>query len=412
LVKTIMVRAGDSAGTWPGGRYGAPRDATDLPWRTARELAHHLARPVTTEQVGLDAAHGRVLGDPIRAAATMPGYDAAAMDGFAVAGPGPWLVVHEGVGGVVLAGRPGSTALAVGTAVEIATGAVIPAGTEAVVPYEQSRLDGAVLTTLNAVKHNIRLTGEDFRVGDTLAEAGREVTAAMLGLAAHAGLDELTVRRRPTVRLLITGDEVIRHGLPGRGQVRDAFGPMLAGLVDRTGAVVIEVLHVADGYDELAQVLRPETADVVVVTGSSSVGRADHLHPVLRAVDARIHVNGVACRPGHPQVLAETIAGGWVIGLPGNPYAGLVGYLTLLEPLLHGLLARTRPPRLALPVYGDVRPLRDATRLVPVALNGDRAIIVPGARPASLRAAAAADGVAVVEPDWVAGALTDVLRLE
>jgi molybdopterin molybdotransferase len=383
----------------------------DLPWRAARELAHHLPRPVTTEQVGLDAAYGRVLGRPLRAAATVPGYDAAAMDGFAVAGPGPWLLVAREAGGVVLAGRPAPTALTAGTAVEIATGAMVPAGCDAVVPYEQSRLDGALLTAQYVAGRNIRMTGEDFQAGDALVGAGREVTAAVLGLAAHAGLDELTVRRRPTVRLLITGDEVIRHGLPGPGQVRDAFGPMLAGLVERAGAVVVELIHVPDGYDELAQVLRPETADVVVVTGSSSVGRADHLLSVLRARDVRIPVHGVACRPGHPQILAETDAGGWVVGLPGNPYAGLVGYLTLLEPLLHSLLGRERRATVALPVDGEVRPLPDATRLVPVRLDGRRAIVMPGARPASLRAAAAADGIAVVEPDWVAGDVTDIIQL-
>ncbi|MGV9656267.1 hypothetical protein ACWDR5_04700 [Streptomyces koyangensis] len=39
----------------------------------------------------------------------------------------------------------------------------------------------------------------------------------MLGLAAAAGHDRLTVHRRPTVELLVLGDELVASGLPADG---------------------------------------------------------------------------------------------------------------------------------------------------------------------------------------------------
>jgi molybdopterin molybdotransferase len=150
---------------------------------------------------------------------------------------------------------------------------------------------------------------------------------------------------------------------------------------------------------------------VAVVTGASSVGRADHLHRVLGALGARWHVDGVACRPGHPQLLARTVDGGWVVGLPGNPLAGLVGCVTLLLPLLDGLLGLAPRPALRLPLSGPGRPVEGGTRLAPVLIDGGAAVLVDGARPASLRAAAAADALAVVEAGWSAGAPVEVLPL-
>jgi molybdopterin molybdotransferase len=51
------------------------------------------------------------------------------------------------------------------------------------------------------------------------------------------------------------------------------------------------------------------------------------------------------------------------------------------------------------------------TRLVPVRVPGDRAEIVAGARPASLRGAAAADALAALDATWTSGAAADLLPL-
>jgi molybdopterin molybdotransferase len=120
-------------------------------------------------------------------------------------------------------------------------------------------------------------------------------------------------------------------------------------------------------------------------------------------------VDQVACRPGHPQLLASLPGGRWLVGLPGNPFAGLVAGVTLLQPLLRGLtgLPPARPWRL--PVHGEVQPAPGITRLVPVTLGGDCAVVVPGARPASLSGAGLADALAVLEDGWTPGAPADVL---
>ncbi|MGW4944953.1 molybdopterin molybdotransferase MoeA [Actinoplanes sp. NPDC004185] len=380
-----------------------PTTDSATPWRAARLIAARAATALPAEDVPLDRAVGRVLAAPVLARADLPGFDTAAMDGYAVAGAGPWQVV-----GRILAGAPGpARELEAGQAVEIMTGALVPAGTSAVLPYETADLNG----TTPAGKPHIRRAGEDARAGSELAGAGRLVTPAVAGLLAQGGADSAPVHRRPRIRLLVTGDEVVSSGVPATGQVRDVFGPMVPALAEAAGAVVTERLVLRDDPGLLAERLAAPDADVVVVTGSSSAGAADHLHRVLEKVAARRLVDRVACRPGGPQLLAALPGGRWVTGLPGNPFAGLVAAVTVLQPLLYALTGRSAPLATRLPVRGDVVVTAPVTRLVPVRLAGDHAVVVAGSRPASLAGAAAADALAVLEDGWADGSPADLLPL-
>ncbi|MER7282315.1 molybdopterin molybdotransferase MoeA [Dactylosporangium sp. NPDC000244] len=375
-------------------------------WSDAHATAWATAGPPAAALTPLGDASGRVLAAPIVAAAPSPAFDAAAMDGYAVAGPGPWRVV-----GRVLAGGPALAGpLAPGEAIEIATGARVPAGCQGVVPYEDCHRSGETVAGAVTSPH-IRRAGEDAAAGEVLVPSGGPLTAAAAGLCAQIGVDRVWVYPRPVVDVFVTGDEVILHGRPSPGQVRDAFGPLLTAVVARAGGTLRTYAAVPDDAGALASCLDTSAADVAVVTGSSSAGAADHLRAVLDARAAAWPVDGVACRPGHPQTLARTAAGRWVVGLPGNPYAGLVAALTLLEPLLSALSGRARRPLPMLPVTGPAATHPAHARIVPVTTTADGARIVPGARSASLRAAAAADALAVLDGAWTTGTPAPLLLL-
>ncbi|WP_426514109.1 molybdopterin molybdotransferase MoeA [Dactylosporangium sp. McL0621] len=374
-------------------------------WSDAHATAWGAAGPLAPALTAIRCAAGQILAAPIVAATPAPAFDAAAMDGYAVSGPPPWRVA-----GQVRAGGPQFARLFPGSAVEIATGARVPAGCEGVVPYEDCRRVGDTVAGALAGAH-IRRAGEDAARGDVLVPSGRPVTAAAAGLAAQTGVERVWVHPRPVVDVLVTGDEVVLRGVPGPGQVRDAFEPLLAAVVARAGGELGAYRSVRDDPAALGAALSTSAADVVVVTGSSSAGAADHLRAVLDARASTWHVDGVACRPGHPQALASTPDGRWVAGLPGNPYAGLVAALTLLEPLLSTLAGRPRRPLPSAPVHGTASVHAARSRIVPVATTGDGVRIVPGARSASLRAAATADALAVLDGGWTTGAAAPLLML-
>ncbi|MFG2841743.1 molybdopterin molybdotransferase MoeA [Kitasatospora sp. NPDC048296] len=373
-----------------------------LSWPRARETARRAGlRPLPVIGLSLAETLGHTLAEPLGALTDLPAFDTSAMDGWAVAGPGPWRVA-----GRVLAGRTEVTPLADGSAVEIATGAQLPPGATAVLRREHGRTDGVVLHDRGPQQlttgQDVRPRGQECRRGEELLPAGTVIGPAVLGLAAACGHDRLAVRRRPVVQLLVLGDELLASGIPGPGLVRDALGPLLPPWLRAAGAEVAEVRCVRDDFGLLRDALRHSTADVVVTTGGTAAGPVDFLHRALAESGARLLVDGVAVRPGHPMLLAELPGRRHLVGLPGNPLAAVAGMVTLALPLLHALGGRSvAAPALAPaavllpghPVDTRLQPVRRTVEgVVPLAFDG----------PAMLRGLARAEALAVVPPGGAA----------
>ncbi|MEK0097108.1 molybdopterin molybdotransferase MoeA [Streptomyces sp. A475] len=393
-----------------------------MTWEQARHTARDCAgQPLPVVTRPLAAALGHALAGPLTALTDLPPFDTSAMDGWAVAGPGPWLVG----GAAVLAGDRSEPLGDYGTAAPIATGARVPTGATAVLRREHGEFDAESGTLHDrsggtgpvAPGRDIRPRGQECHAGETLIPAGLAVTPAVLGLAAAAGYDRLAVHRRPTVELLVLGDELLESGLPRHGQVRDALGPLLPPWLRSCGADVIGSRRVADDLALLRQAVKDSPADVVVTTGSTAAGPVDFLHATLEEAGARLLVDSVAVRPGHPMLLAElppTPDGRArrLVGLPGNPLAAVAGTVTLAAPLLRRLGGHTdaEPCRMqaAAPLPGHPRD----TRLLPVHRTDHEVAPLPFDGPAMLRGLAFADGLAVVPPGGVpAGAGVEVLEV-
>ncbi|MFE6709719.1 molybdopterin molybdotransferase MoeA [Streptomyces sp. NPDC057695] len=382
-------------------RTGTPSHQQAVPWAEARLRAHRAAPPGPPQRVPLRDAAGLTLAGDLLALGPQPAFDTAAMDGYAVSGSPPW-----NVRGTARAGRAWQGVLGPGDCVRISTGSLVPSGAHAVVPIEAATsADGRVFAAAPEEGRHIRRTGEDAAAGDRLAPAGTRVGPALVGLAAAAGHDTVLVRPRPRVTVLVTGDELDHAGAPQAGRVRDALGPLLPSLVAELGGETVAVRHVPDHpHGSLARAVQaPGEAEVVVVTGSTSVGTTDQLRRLLADGEARMVVDTVACRPGHPMLLAELPSGLWVVGLPGNPYAALVSARTLLGPLLAGLSGRSLPRLPRVPVHGSAKVGPGRTRLVPVSWADDGCRIATGHGAAFLRGAAVGDALAALGPDWTDG---------
>jgi molybdopterin molybdotransferase len=416
-------------------------------WPEARRVARTVGRRLGTRVVPLgEEVLGSALARALAALTDLPSFDASAMDGWAVAGPGPWRLT-----GQVLAGERPGEALPDGHAVHIATGAPLPPGANAVLRSEygvtERRADGEWLRVLPphpapALGQDLRRRGLECRSGDELLPAGTVVSPAVLGLAAAAGYDELTVVVRPRVEVLVLGDELLTRGVPREGRVRDALGPMLPSWLRALGAEVTAVRRLVDDARALREAITKAVtvgrADLVITTGGTAAGPLDHLHPVLAEIGAKLLVDGVSVRPGHPMLLAElppdfpadtpapapalASSGGsassaapagkiHLVGLPGNPLAAVSGMLTLVAPLVRTLAGHPVPAPYAAPLTADVPGHPVDTRLVPVVFDDESAARpLHFAGPAMLRGLAVADGMAVIPPGGArAGQETAVL---
>jgi molybdopterin molybdotransferase len=245
-----------------------------------------------------------------------------------------------------------------------------------------------------------------------LLPAGMVVHPPVLGLAASLGLDCLSVIPKPRVIALVTGDELVSHGRSGPGRVRDAIGPMLPGLLERAGAEALPAAHLPDSRSLLIEALAATDADLILVSGSSASGPADHLRAALEALDAELLVDGVACRPGHPQALARLQDGRLVVGLPGNPFAAFAAFLTLAVAAIAGLRGEPLPALLTAPLAGGLDRHPTSTRLVPVRVRSQGAVPVGHAGSAMLRGPATADALAIIDPGTAVASTARLLPLD
>lgn len=291
-------------------------------------------QPLGAETVGLRNAGGRVLAASVVSETDVPGFDRATMDGYAVdarstEGASSYSSLPLAVIGESLPGRPFEGSVAAGEAVRVMTGAPMPRGADAVVPAELvdsvagSPQHIAALAAVSPEK-NVGRRGEDIVRGTMVLEAGRVLRPQDLGVLSSIGQGEVTVVKRPRVRIVATGSEVLPAGQRPHGfRIADADGPMLAALIERDGGIVDFPGPIPDDRETLLTALRAD-ADIVIVSGGSSVGVED-LAPVLVAEYGDLAIHGIAMRPSSPTGLGR-LDHRLVILLPGNPVSCLCGY--------------------------------------------------------------------------------------
>ena len=117
------------------------------------------------------------------------------------------------------------------------TGAPLPAGADAVLPVENTELDGATVLAPAKSRRESTSARRRGRPSGRRRPVRRPCTAAAgFGVLSSIGVAEIPVVRRPRVRILITGNELLPTGTAPAGcQIADANGPMLAALVARDG---------------------------------------------------------------------------------------------------------------------------------------------------------------------------------
>ena len=294
-------------------------------------IAQH-GKPLPAEGVAIDHASGRVLASEVLAASDVPAFDRAAMDGYAVhgeetIGAGDYNPLAFRVIGRSLPGQAFDGHVQAGEAVRIMTGAPLPDGADAVVPAEYVRDTPHGIETSMAFgpgKHVGRI-GEDIRRGMTVLAAGRRLRPQDVGVLASLGIDQVAAVRKPQVRIVVTGNEVVAPGRPkGVHDIYDANSAMLRGLIARDGGLLEAHLRTGDDRARIREAITAPGADVILVSGGSSVGTEDHA-PRLLAEVGELAIHGVAMRPSSPAGcgrIGETL----VFLLPGNPVSCLCAY--------------------------------------------------------------------------------------
>jgi len=299
-----------------------------------------------SETAALGACLGRVLAEDLSSRVSHPPAAVSSMDGYAVRAadtadaPNTLKLIGESQAGGGFSGTVGA-----GETVRIFTGAPLPDGADAIVMQENTEADDHGVQMLESVPTGrfVRPAGMDFSTGDVLLKAGTLLNARHIGLAAAMNAPELTVRRRPRVAILATGDEVVMPGQPmGPSQIVSSNSFLLASLVRALGGDPVDLGIAGDTVDQLkAAVEGAVGTDLLITIGGASVGDYDLVGKVLHEAGLRQIFYKIAMRPGKPLlfgILEGRFGGLPVLGMPGNPVSTGVCSILFLKPAIAAML--------------------------------------------------------------------------
>jgi len=364
------------------------------------------------ERLPFSRALGRILAEDLEARDDVPPYPKSAMDGYAVRAadlPGSLLVIAELMADDVLDGR-----VEPGQAARIMTGARLPSGADTVIMVEDTKLaePRVEIAISPPAGTHILAAGEDLRAGTVALRAGRRLRPQDVAMLVALGALEVLVTRRPRVRIVPTGSELVRVGAPNPDRkVVESNSFMLEALARRDGAEVTLHPIVRDDPALLRAAMVEVGADLIVLTGGSSVGQEDLGPLVLREI-GELPIHGVHVKPASPTGLGF-VNGVPVLLAPGYPVASMVAWDLFARPIVQRMAGapvrlpyRTARARLA----ADYEKPAGRRELQRVRLADGLATIIRGGA-ALLSTATAADGFLVL-PEGVerfaAGAELDV----
>lgn len=331
----------------------------------AQSLLAQAASPITRqESVSLAQAVGRILAVDLNASFDSPAADNSAMDGYAIRyadyRPDVILPIQQRT----YAGEM-PAALIPGQATRLFTGSLLPQGADTIVMQENTReTDGQVQILQAPVAGEfVRKRGMDTTAGQPLLAAGTLLQAAHIAMLASQGLTHVQVYEPLRIGILTTGDELVPPGADrALQQIYNCNGPMMAALVQKTGAQALHVLHARDNEPELRAAITTILADcdLLVSIGGVSVGEKDLVKPVLESLGGELALWRVRMKPGKPVALAH-IDGKPIVCLPGNPVSSYTVYAMLVSPLVRRMQGRTTvfPPVSAAPLRLS-RPHKDS----------------------------------------------------
>ncbi len=371
-------------------------------------LAEAVAR-LGPEPVDLLACVGRVLAEEVRSEFDVPGFPRSAMDGYAIRGEDSFGAssydpLRLDLIGESLPGRPFPGRVEAGQAVRIMTGAPMPEGADAVVMAEVCEERGGVVELCDAVapRKNVGAAGEDIRSGALVLEAGRRLRPQDAGLLASIAVSSVGCARRPRVQLIITGDELLPPGSrPDGARIVDSNSVVLRALVERDGGEILPHAILPDRAPVIRAALENAEAEVLLVSGGSSVGQEDHA-PRLVAELGRLDFHGIAMRPSSPTGVGRLPGGEgdrFVFLLPGNPVSCLCAYEFFAGPAIRAMGGRSLAwphRRVRLPLARKISSAIGRVDYVRVAIEEGKVVPIATSGASILSSTVCAAGVVIV----------------
>ncbi len=288
------------------------------------------------EPIPVKQALGRITANPVIARRSSPHYVASAMDGVAVKAASTYGATETN-----------PINIPINEYLEVDTGDYVPKEYDAVIMIEEVNFFPDYIQIIKAAVpwQHIRSIGEDLVEGDMIVPAQTTIGPYELASFITAGVDTVTVIKRPVVAIIPTGTELVEGAQPNMvpGDIVESNSYMLMGLCQEWGATAIRHDIVIDDRGLIKQAvmdLKP-LADIIVICSGSSAGREDYTAGIVEEL-GELLVHGLATRPGKPAILG-IIDGKPAIGVPGYPISAQLIFSLFAQPIIYKKLGINPP---------------------------------------------------------------------
>ena len=319
---------------------------TALPDARELFLERVAAVELATETLPVPEALNRITAEPVFARRSSPHYHGSAMDGICVRAEDTFGATEFNSKKLKL--TTGESA-APGTFAFVDTGNALPSWANAVVMIEKvNQLDTSTVEIFEAAApwQNVRLVGEDVVATELLLPRSHRLRPYDLGALLASGHTTVTVKSKPRVAIIPTGDELIGAGDEARpGRIIEFNSTVLSGLVTDAGGTPKTMPSVPDNPEKLRAALISAAKDhhLVAIIAGSSAGEHDFTAEAI-AAEGELLVHGIDVMPGKPAVLG-VVAGKPVVGVPGYPVSAIVVAREIIEPAIAAFLGQGFVPR-------------------------------------------------------------------
>jgi len=299
--------------------------------------------PKDKMDVNLLDSLNHVLGEDIVSDINQPAFDNSAVDGFAIIltdNNRTWELIGE-----ISAGNFSHFPLSPNTTVSIMTGAKIPSGCTAIIPIEDVSLHGNHVSLNEGAKIfkgiNIRLLGENLKVGQITVPQNTLITASHISSLADCGKSIITINKPLKVGIFSTGDELVDiDKIPTEDKIRATNIYSILALLKENNLIGINLGFSNDDREVIKEKVRlafDSDIDILLTTGGVSVGKYDFLKEVFEELGVERKFWRAYIKPGKPLYFGILKVNGnnkLVFGLAGNPVSSFVNLHAFLIPAL------------------------------------------------------------------------------
>lgn len=274
--------------------------------------------------LNLDDAVGYAVEEDILSPMNVPSFVQSSMDGYAFSfndlKNNPPLKIAQ----TIQAGDTNLIELQPLEAVRIFTGAPLPIGADTVLMQEKAKVDADQLYVLD--EHiqkgiNARVIGADIQKGAVAIKKGTLLTPGAIGFLASLGLTHVAVTRKPSVHIILTGNELQEIGNElTRGQIYESNSHTLLAGLHQFGINDISIEKVTDNLEMVSKAIELSLSqfDLTIITGGISVGDYDYVLEACNQNKVTQLFHKVKQKPGKPLYIGKK-EDKVICALPGNP---------------------------------------------------------------------------------------------